>query len=53
MRSGNPVLKDSTVQQSRSLDARARMTLSGTVNQTSMLLVLLLISVGYTGVRFM
>ena len=53
MRSGNPVLKDSTFQQSRSLDARDRMTLSGTVNKTAMLLALLLITAVYTWGRFM
>ena len=48
MRSGNPVLKDSTFKQDRSLDSRDRMTLSGTVNKTAMLLALLLITAVYT-----
>jgi uncharacterized YccA/Bax inhibitor family protein len=53
MRSGNPVLKDSTFKQGRSLDARDRMTLAGTVNKTAMLLALLLITAVYTWGRFM
>jgi uncharacterized YccA/Bax inhibitor family protein len=53
MRSGNPVLKDSTFQPHRSVDIQDRMTLSGTVNKTAMLLALLLITAVYTWGRFM
>lgn len=53
MRSGNPVLKDSTFQSHRSLDVRDRMTLPGTVNKTAMLLALLLITAVYIWDRFM
>ena len=53
MRSGNPVLKDSTFQQHRSQDVGERMTLAGTVNKTAMLLALLLITAVYTWGRFM
>ena len=51
MRSGNPVLKDSTFQQP--LVTGDRMTLAGTVNKTAMLLAMTLITAAYTWGRFM
>jgi uncharacterized YccA/Bax inhibitor family protein len=52
MRSGNPILKDSTFKPP--LDASAeRMSLTGTVNKTAMLLALALITAVYTWGRFM
>jgi len=52
MRSGNPVLKDSTFKQP--FDAAGeRMTLPGTVNKTAMLLALTVITAAYTWGRFM
>ena len=52
MRSGNPVLKDSTFQQPFGI-AGDRMTLAGTVNKTAMLLAMTLITAAYTWGRFM
>ena len=52
MRSGNPVLKDSTFQQPFE-HVGERMTLSGTVNKTAMLLAMTLITAAYTWGRFM
>ena len=52
MRSGNPVLKDSTFQQPFE-GVGERMTLSGTVNKTAMLLAMTLITAAYTWGRFM
>ncbi len=52
MRSGNPVLKDSTFQQPFEI-AGERMTLGGTVNKTAMLLAMTLITAAYTWGRFM
>jgi uncharacterized YccA/Bax inhibitor family protein len=51
MRSGNPVLKDSTFQQPIEVVGE-RMTLSGTVNKTAMLLAMTLITAAYTWGRF-
>jgi uncharacterized YccA/Bax inhibitor family protein len=50
MRSGNPVLKDSTFQVPGI--AGERMTLGGTVNKTAMLLALTLITAAYTWGQF-
>src|SRR5688572_32983888 len=50
MRSGNPVLKDSTFQIPDATGAR--MTLGGTVNKTAMLLALTLITSIYTWGQF-
>jgi uncharacterized YccA/Bax inhibitor family protein len=52
MRSGNPVLKDSTFKQSFEV-AGEPMTLAGTVNKTAMLLAMILITAAYTWGRFM
>ena len=52
MRSGNPVLKESSFQQPIDVGG-ARMTLSGTVNKTAMLLAMTMISAVYTWGRFM
>jgi uncharacterized YccA/Bax inhibitor family protein len=52
MRSGNPVLKDSTFQQPIEYVGE-RMTLPGTVNKTAMLLAMTLITAAYTWGRFM
>jgi uncharacterized YccA/Bax inhibitor family protein len=52
MRSGNPVLKDTTFQQPFE-QVGERMTLAGTVNKTAMLLALTLITAAYTWGRFM
>ena len=52
MRSGNPVLKDSTFKQPFERVGE-RMTLSGTVNKTAMLLAMTLITAAYTWGRFM
>lgn len=52
MRSGNPVLKDSSFQQPFDVGG-ARMTLSGTVNKTAMLLAMTMITAVYTWGRFM
>jgi uncharacterized YccA/Bax inhibitor family protein len=52
MRSGNPVLKDSTFQQPFQ-GVGERMTLAGTVNKTAMSLALTLITAVYTWGRFM
>jgi len=52
MRSGNPVLKDSTFKQPFEV-AGERMTLGGTVNKTAMLLAMTLITAAYTWGRFM
>lgn len=52
MRSGNPVLKDSTFKQPFDL-AGERMTLPGTVNKTAMLLAMTVITSVYTWGRFM
>ena len=49
MRSGNPVLKDSTFDIPTS---GARMTLAGTVNKTAMLLALTIITSIYTWGQF-
>jgi uncharacterized YccA/Bax inhibitor family protein len=52
MRSGNPVLKDSTFQ--RPVDyVGERMTISGTVNKTAMLLAIAVVSAAYTWGRYM
>jgi len=52
MRSGNPVLKDSTFKQPFEI-AGERMTLPGTVNKTAMLLAMTVITAAYTWGRFM
>jgi uncharacterized YccA/Bax inhibitor family protein len=52
MRSGNPVLKDSTFQGPFD-QSGARMTLAGTVNKTAMLLAMTLITAAYTWGQFM
>jgi len=52
MRSGNPVLKDSTFKQPFEVSGE-RMTLSGTVNKTAMLLAMTVITAAYTWGRFM
>jgi uncharacterized YccA/Bax inhibitor family protein len=52
MRSGNPVLKDSSFKQPIDVGG-ARMTLSGTVNKTAMLLAMTMITAVYTWGRFM
>jgi uncharacterized YccA/Bax inhibitor family protein len=52
MRSGNPVLKDSTFKQPFEA-AGERMTLPGTVNKTAMLLAMTVITAVYTWGRFM
>lgn len=52
MRSGNPVLKDSTFKQPVETVGE-RMTLSGTVNKTAMLLAMTMITAVYTWGQFM
>jgi uncharacterized YccA/Bax inhibitor family protein len=52
MRSGNPVLKDSTFKQPFEMTGE-RMTLPGTVNKTAMLLAMTVITAAYTWGRFM
>ena len=52
MRSGNPVLKDTTFKQPFDV-AGERMTLPGTVNKTAMLLAMTVITAAYTWGRFM
>ena len=48
LRSGNPALTSSTFKNQISAAARGRMTLSGTVNKTGFVLVLTIVSAGYT-----
>jgi uncharacterized YccA/Bax inhibitor family protein len=52
MRSGNPVLKDSTFKQPFEVSGE-RMTLPGTVNKTAMLLAMTVITAVYAWSRFM
>lgn len=52
MRSGNPTLNNKTFEELSGAIDSERMTLSGTVNKTAMLLALLLITAGYTWSQF-
>lgn len=52
MRSGNPVLKDSTFRRPSDYVGE-RMTLGGTVNKTAMLLAIAVVSAAYTWGRYM